>query len=94
MVLAHNFHSENTDQTLLNVRLLATLLPKLRNNPEFPNMPRKADHYVTWLHRWIDIILFAVVLAIVAILLTDSYAATAKDFSRSRIEAASNYPCG
>jgi len=35
-------------------------------------MPRKADPYLTWLHRWMDIILFAVVFAIVAILLTAS----------------------
>ncbi len=43
-------------------------------------MLRKTDPYITWLPRWIDIILYAIVLAIVAILVTDSYAATATDF--------------
>ncbi len=49
-------------------------------------MPRKTDPY-HWLPRWIDIILYAVVLAIVAILVTDSYAATATDFFKKPDQA-------
>ncbi len=69
---------------------LATRSSRHTSQHRISYMSRKVDPYITWFHRWIEVAFFAVVLAIVAILLTASaYAATDEGLFR---EARSNQP--